>query len=49
LHLRKSPSCEHEGQPFIAMEFLDGATLKHRITGRPLDSDTLLDIAIQVD
>src|SRR3977135_106712 len=39
---------QHEGQPFIAMEFLDGATLKHRITGRPLDSDTLLDIAIQI-
>ena len=30
------------------MEFLDVATLKHRITGRPLDSDTLLDIAIQI-
>ena len=39
---------QHEGQPFIAMEFLDGATLKHRIMGRPLDSDTLLDIAIQI-
>src|SRR5882762_4682801 len=39
---------QHEGQPFIAMEFLDGTTLKHRITGRPLDSDTLLDIAIQI-
>ncbi|HYA95894.1 MAG TPA: protein kinase, partial [Terriglobales bacterium] len=37
-----------QGQPFIAMEFLDGTTLKHRITGRPLHSDALLDIAIQV-
>ena len=39
---------QSQGQPFIAMEFLDGSTLKHRITGRPLDSETLLDIAIQV-
>ena len=39
---------QSQGQPFIAMEFLDGTTLKHRITGRPLDSDGLLDIAIQV-
>jgi serine/threonine protein kinase/Flp pilus assembly protein TadD len=39
---------KYEGQPFIVMEFLDGSTLKHRITGRPLETEILLDIAIQV-
>src|SRR5499425_175020 len=39
---------EHDGQPFIAMQFLDGDTLKNRITGMPLDTETVLDIAIQV-
>jgi Tol biopolymer transport system component len=39
---------EHEGQPFIAMELLDGHTLKQRIEGMPLKTKTLLDVAIQI-
>jgi serine/threonine protein kinase/Tol biopolymer transport system component len=39
---------EHQGQRFIAMEFLDGKTLRSIITGRALKIDRLLEIAIQV-
>jgi len=39
---------EHDGKRFIAMEYLDGVTLKHMIMGRPLDNDTLLGLAIEV-
>jgi eukaryotic-like serine/threonine-protein kinase len=39
---------EHAGQAFIAMEFLDGRTLKHAIGSRPMDNDTLLNLAIEI-
>jgi serine/threonine protein kinase len=39
---------EHDGQPFIAMEFLDGMTLKHLINGRSLDPEQVLDLGIQI-
>ena len=37
---------EQDGEAFIAMEFLDGVTLKHRITGRPLELETLFRVAL---
>jgi len=39
---------QQEGEPFIVMEFLDGLTLKHRIGGRPIDTDVLLGMAIEL-
>src|SRR5271163_115033 len=37
---------EQDEQAYIAMEFLDGMTLKHRIDGKPIDTDVLLPLAI---
>ncbi len=39
---------EQDGQAFIAMEFLDGMTLKHRIDGKPIDTEILLTLAIEI-
>src|ERR1017187_7701490 len=39
---------KHEGHSFIAMEYLDGMTLKHRIGSRPMDTDLILSLAIEI-
>ena len=38
----------HEAHTFIVMEFLEGATLKNRIAGRPMDLDTILSLAVEI-
>src|SRR5262245_40957075 len=39
---------EHEGQHFIAMELLEGGTLRQRIGGKPMDESTLIDLSIEI-
>ena len=39
---------KHGDQSFIAMEFLDGLTLKHQIAGKPLDNETIVSLAIEI-
>ena len=39
---------DQHGEAFIAMEFLDGVTLKHRIAGRPMETEEILSLAIEI-
>jgi eukaryotic-like serine/threonine-protein kinase len=39
---------KHDGRSFIAMEYLDGLTLKHRIGGKPMEIDTVLSLSIEI-
>ncbi len=39
---------QQDGHPFLVMEFLDGMTLKHRIDGKPIETDVLLGLAIEI-
>jgi eukaryotic-like serine/threonine-protein kinase len=40
--------CEHKGHPFIAMEFMEGTTLKHHISGKPLPLEQVLEWGIEI-
>src|SRR5690242_12074151 len=39
---------EEDGKAFIAMEFLEGVTLKHKIAGRPMETEEILSLAIEI-
>jgi serine/threonine protein kinase/WD40 repeat protein len=39
---------DHDGKRFIAMEFLDGMTLRHRISGRPVENETIVSLGIEI-
>ena len=39
---------EHDGRPFIAMEFMEGSTLKHRISGKPLSLEHVIEFGIEI-
>jgi serine/threonine protein kinase len=39
---------QQDGHPFLVMEFLDGVTLKHRVAGRPMETESILTLAIEI-
>ena len=39
---------EHDGKPFLALQYLEGQTLKHAIAGRPMETEQILDLGIQI-
>ncbi|HET7294896.1 MAG TPA: hypothetical protein VFM88_20930, partial [Vicinamibacteria bacterium] len=39
---------DHEGKPFIVMELMEGHTLKHQIDGKPMRTELLLELGVQI-